>query len=142
MAGRPRWRSGRASSVLSGTSSSPSARASSPAWPYCSASSSPSWRSRAGASRGRYVRSPAGLPADLPERRHLEVILRQTGRIAEIIRALLDYTRPRRPDRRPQAVVPLLARVADVLAGRIRPKGLRLRLDLPWDLPPVLGDGD
>ncbi|PYM61946.1 MAG: hypothetical protein DMD79_11665 [Candidatus Rokuibacteriota bacterium] len=82
------------------------------------------------------------LPADLPERRHLEVILRQTARIAEIIRALLDYTRPRRPIRRPQAVVPLLARVADLLAGRTRPKGLRLRLELPWDLPPVLGDAD
>jgi two-component system, NtrC family, sensor kinase len=82
------------------------------------------------------------LPADLPELRHLEVILRQTSRIAETIRALLDYTRPRRPNRGPQAVVPLLARVGDLLAGRSRPKGVRLHLDLPWDLPPVLGDPD
>src|SRR5262249_35004251 len=82
------------------------------------------------------------LPADLPELRHLEVILRQTSRIAETIRALLDYTRPRRPNRGPQAVVPLLARVGAPLAGRSRPKGVRLLLDLPWDLPPVLGDPD
>ena len=82
------------------------------------------------------------LAADLPGRRHLDVILRQTERITGIIRALLDYTRPRRPARRPEAVVPLLARVADVLAGRDRAKGVRLRLDLPWDLPFVLGDAE
>src|SRR5262249_19801892 len=77
-----------------------------------------------------------------PARRHLEVILRQTERITGIIRALLDYTRPRRPNRRPEAVVPILARVADVLAGRDRAKGIRLRLQLHWDLPFVLGDGE
>ena len=35
-----------------------------------------------------------------PERRHLDVILKQTQRISEIIRALLDYTRPWLPNRR------------------------------------------
>ena len=59
------------------------------------------------------------VTADNPERRHLDVILKQTQRISGIIRALLDYTRPRRPNRRAENVVPILGRVADVLARRL-----------------------
>lgn len=77
-----------------------------------------------------------------PGRRHLDVILKQTERISGIIRALLDYTRPRRPSLRPEAILPIIGRVADLLLERSRRSGVRIALDLPVGLPPVLGDAD
>jgi signal transduction histidine kinase len=82
------------------------------------------------------------LPPQGGERRHLDVILKQTERISGIIRALLDYTRPRRPTLRPENLVPLLGRVADFLLERSRRKSVRIALDLPIGLPRVLGDPD
>jgi signal transduction histidine kinase len=82
------------------------------------------------------------VPRDHPERRHLDVILKQTERISGIIRALLDYTRPRRPNLRAEAVVPILGRVADLLLERSRRRGVRIQLDVPISLPRVLGDAD
>jgi two-component system NtrC family sensor kinase len=79
---------------------------------------------------------------DHPEHRHLEVILKQTERISGIIRALLDYTRPRRPTRRPEGLVPILGRVADLLLERCRRRGVRIELNLPIGLPSVQGDPD
>ncbi|HTU02181.1 MAG TPA: ATP-binding protein [Candidatus Sulfotelmatobacter sp.] len=83
----------------------------------------------------RLIQEPA-------ERRHLGVILRQTERITGIIRALLDYTRPRRPNLRPEAVLPILGRVADFLLERSRRRGIRILLDLPVGLPRVQADPD
>jgi signal transduction histidine kinase len=74
--------------------------------------------------------------------RHLDVILQQTERISGIIRALLDYTRPRRPILRAQAVVPVLGRVTDLLLDRSRRRGVRIELDVPFGLPQVLADPD
>jgi signal transduction histidine kinase len=82
------------------------------------------------------------IPHDHPGRRHIDVILSQTERITRIIRALLDYTRPRRPPLREQFLPPLLARVVDLLLGRSRDRGVRIVLELPVWLPPVLGDVD
>ena len=80
------------------------------------------------------------VPEDHPGRRHLGVILRQTERIAGIIRSLLDYTRARRPELRPMPIAPLIARVADLVLARYRSKGVRIQLDLPGGLPLVQGD--
>jgi len=82
------------------------------------------------------------LAAGAGERRHLDVILKQTERISGIIRALLDYTRPRRPSLRPESVIPILGRVADFLLERSRRRGVRILIDLPVGLPRVLGDAD
>jgi len=82
------------------------------------------------------------IPRDHPERRHLDVIAQQTGRIASIIRSLLDYTRPRRAELRREAVPPILARVVTVLESRYRSKGARILVDLPEGLPTVMADAD
>jgi signal transduction histidine kinase len=76
------------------------------------------------------------------ERRHLDVIVKQIERIGRIIRALLDYTRPRRPNLRAESIVPVLGRVADLLLDRSRRRGIRIELDLPVGLPRVLADPD
>jgi two-component system NtrC family sensor kinase len=80
------------------------------------------------------------VPSDHPERRHLDVILSQAERIKGIIRALLDYTRPRRPDLRPEPILPIVGRVASLLMERSQRRGVRLHLALPVGLPPVLAD--
>lgn len=82
------------------------------------------------------------VPPAHPERRHVDVILTQTQRISGIIRALLDYTRPRRPNLRPQSIVPILGRVADLLPDRSRRRGVRIQLDVPLTLPMVQADPD
>jgi signal transduction histidine kinase len=82
------------------------------------------------------------LPHDHPGRRHVDVILGQTERITGIIRALLDYTRPRRPNLREESLPPLLARVVDLLRGRGQDRSIRIGLELPATLPAVLGDAD
>jgi signal transduction histidine kinase len=83
-----------------------------------------------------------GVARDHPERRHLDVILKQTERIKGIIRALLDYTRPRRPNLRPAAILPILGRVVDLLLERSRRRGVRIQMDLSIGLPQVVGDPD
>lgn len=80
------------------------------------------------------------VPRDHPERRHLDVILSQAERIKGIIRALLDYTRPRRPDLRPEPILPIVGRVASLLMERSQRRGVRLHLALPVGLPPVMTD--
>ncbi len=80
------------------------------------------------------------LSPDQPERRHLEVILKQGERISGIIRDLLDYARLRPPTLQEEAVVSILGRVADFLLGRCRAKGVRIHLDLPFQLPQIRGD--
>lgn len=82
------------------------------------------------------------LPPPRTERRHLDVILKQTERISNIIRALLDYTRPRRPALKAESVLPILGRVADFLLERSRRRNVRIQMDLPVGLPRVLGDAD
>lgn len=82
------------------------------------------------------------VPADHPERRHLDLILRQTERITGIIRTLLDYSRPRRPALQREAIAPILGRVADLLLGRCRARDVRIHVTLPAGLPEVWGNAD
>ncbi|HTX54689.1 MAG TPA: ATP-binding protein, partial [Candidatus Baltobacteraceae bacterium] len=82
------------------------------------------------------------LGADHPEYRHLDVILKQTQRISAIIRALLDYTRPRRPTLSTESIIPVLGRVADLLLDRSRRREVRITLDLPVGIPSIFGDAD
>ncbi|HYV01990.1 MAG TPA: ATP-binding protein, partial [Actinomycetota bacterium] len=76
------------------------------------------------------------------ERRHLDVIRKQTDRIAGIIRSLLDYARPRRPSLRRESLAAVLARVADLLESRYRAKAARMVLDLPAELPQIVADAE
>jgi len=79
---------------------------------------------------------------DHPERRHLDVILSQTDRIKRIIRALLDYTRPRRPNLRAESVLPIIGRAATLVMERSQRRSVRIHLDLPVGLPEVRADAD
>src|SRR5439155_198932 len=82
------------------------------------------------------------IPREHPERRHLDVIQKQTERIAGIIRSLLDYARPRRPSLHEESLAPILARVANLLESRYRAKPARMVLDLPAALPRIVADAE
>jgi signal transduction histidine kinase len=82
------------------------------------------------------------IPRDHPEHRHLDAIVKQAERISGSIRALLDYTRPRRPSLRPEPILPILGRVAALLMERSQRRGVRIHLDLPVGLPAVQADPD
>lgn len=82
------------------------------------------------------------LPADHPHRRPLETIQAQADRIANIVRDLLDYARPRRPTLRAEQIAPLLARVANVVDARDANRGVRIGIDMGPAVPAVLGDAD
>lgn len=89
---------------------------------------------------GRAEALARSLPADHPDRRHLEVIRRQTERVTAIVHDLREYARPRDPQLRELGLEGLLARVVGLLEARSRDRGVRIRLDLPPALPRVLAD--
>jgi signal transduction histidine kinase len=78
--------------------------------------------------------------SDHARRRQVDVIVAQADRITHSIRALLDYARPRQPALREVDLVPLLARVADLVNGRCVARGVHIQLDIPPALPRVMGD--
>jgi len=82
------------------------------------------------------------IPPEQPGLRHLDVILGQTERITRIIRTLLDYTRPKRPNLVPIEILPTLGRVASLLMERGRRREVRILLEVPTGLPEVQADPD
>ena len=71
------------------------------------------------------------IPPAHPERRHLDVILKQVERIDGIIRALLDYTRPQRPNLRPLSIEFVIRRVTTLLLDYSHRRNVRFAVDLP-----------
>ena len=82
------------------------------------------------------------IPSAHPERRHLDVILKQVERIDGIIRALLDYTRPQRPSLRPLPIESVIRRVTNLLLDHSRRRTVRFAVELPANLPSVMADPD
>ena len=82
------------------------------------------------------------LEAGHPLARHLAIILQQIERINKIIRQLLEYTRPRRPQIRPTPVGPILTRTLELVSASARQQRVGLQVDVPAGLPPVESDPD
>jgi signal transduction histidine kinase len=72
--------------------------------------------------------------------RRLAIVQEQIGKVAAVVRTLLDHAR--RPDTRwPTALGTLLARVADVARPKLDASHIALSLDVSSDLPPVEANG-
>jgi signal transduction histidine kinase len=82
------------------------------------------------------------LEAGHPLARHMATILQQIERISKIIRELLEYTRPRRPQIRPTPVGSSITRTLELVSPAARQREVRLQADLPADLPPLAADPD
>ena len=77
--------------------------------------------------------------ADPRSARRLEIVQEQIGKVAAVVRTLLDHSR-RPGDRGAADVGPLLARVADVARPKLDASGIALILDVPPGLPAIWAD--
>ncbi len=80
------------------------------------------------------------LAEDNPRRAELQGIVRETGRIAAMIRRLLDFARPKPLSVEPFDVNKLIGETAAVLARQAEKAGVEVRLALDERLPPVPAD--
>ena len=65
---------------------------------------------------------------------------RELHRIAELLRNLLQFARPKTPTPTAVDLTRVVERAAGLLAADLRARGIRLINDLPAGLPPALGD--
>ncbi len=79
--------------------------------------------------------------ADPKAVRRLEIVQEQIGKVATVVRTLLDQSR-RRGERQPANIDALLSRVADVARPKLSSAGITLSLDLAVNLPVLLADAE
>lgn len=82
-------------------------------------------------------RTPAGAPRELVE--SIERIAAAAARIDGTVRDLLDFARPASTPPQPVALPDLLATTVDLARAQARFRGANVVLDLPPDLPEVMG---
>ena len=73
--------------------------------------------------------------------RRLDIVQEQIGKVAAVVRTLLDQSR-RSADLQPIDAGPLLSRVADVARPKLDASGIALTLDIDADLPPIEADAE
>jgi signal transduction histidine kinase len=78
---------------------------------------------------------------DLRTARRLQIVQEQIGKVATVVRTLLDQAR-RPAHLQPLELPPLLARVADVAQPKLDASGIRLTLDVGPDLPAIDADAE
>jgi signal transduction histidine kinase len=73
------------------------------------------------------------------DREVTDALARELDRIDRIVRSLLDYARPHDEAPQPVSVAVVLTAAFELLQAQGALRSVRARLDLPADLPPVLG---
>jgi len=73
------------------------------------------------------------------DREVTDALARELDRIDRIVRSLLDYARPHDEAPQPVSVAVVLTAAFELLQAQGTLRSVRARLDLPADLPPVLG---
>ena len=71
-----------------------------------------------------------------------DVILYQTERITKIIQQLLGFVRKKKPEQKTMNIQGLLGATLDFLAPQIQKKGVEVVINIPANVPAVMGDGD
>lgn len=78
--------------------------------------------------------------SDDPKTREItERLIREGGRIAAIVGSLLAFARPQQEAKRPIALAGILNDCLTLAEVQLRKQGITLQLDLPADLPQVVG---
>lgn len=73
--------------------------------------------------------------------RRLEIVQEQIGRVAAVVRTLLDHAR-RQEIARPTDLGALLSRVADIARPKLGSERITLSLDIAPDVPPIHADAE
>lgn len=81
-----------------------------------------------------------GLPPGDSRTEDAEIIRGQVNRIAQAVRQILKYSRPPRPRRESVDLRNIVRDVATFLGPEVTARGMRLDIDLPEELPAILGD--
>ncbi|HSB06555.1 MAG TPA: ATP-binding protein [Thermodesulfobacteriota bacterium] len=71
-----------------------------------------------------------------------EVILQQTERITKIIQQLLGFVRKKKPEQKTLNIQGLLRTTLDFIDHQVQKKGVEVVIDIPVNVPPIIGDGD
>jgi len=71
--------------------------------------------------------------------RRLQIVQEQIGKVASVVRTVLDHSR-RPGNRATVAVGPVLSRIADVSRPKLDAAGISLALDVAGELPPIWAD--
>ncbi len=79
--------------------------------------------------------SAGGMENDVAER-----IVKEGRRIAGIVNSLLAFARDKKEAKRPVRVADILRESLTLTEAQIRKKGIKLRLDLPADLPEIIAN--
>lgn len=80
------------------------------------------------------------IPPDDPERDFVEKIAAQADRCRAIIRALLDFSRPHKPQKQPTSLNALLMESLRFMEGQALFMNITIETDLDPDLPAVMAD--
>jgi len=80
------------------------------------------------------------LPDDDVRRPELEAIVHETDRIGGLVRDLLSYSRPERPEMDVLRIEDVLLRVKRLIHHASQKQGTRLELRIDPELTPILGD--
>ena len=81
------------------------------------------------------LRTDPRLPDDM--RKQAELLSGETARTRQLVHALLDFLRPRPPERHPTSVRALVDAALVLHAYRLASSPLGVRIEIPADLPPV-----
>jgi signal transduction histidine kinase len=84
------------------------------------------------------VLEPGGEPEEV-RRESLAIIRKECARLFRLLTNLLDFARPREPERRAVAIPRVLDKVIE-LVGHSGRKGIRFHREAPDDLPPLMSD--
>jgi PAS domain S-box-containing protein len=82
----------------------------------------------------------AEMDASHPHYDAVKIIERETGRCAKIVRDLLDFARPAKPEPKPLDLVDLLRKSLYLVLPELRRAKVETEIDLDPNLPPVYGD--
>ncbi len=76
------------------------------------------------------------------DRLDLDLIIRETTRVREIVRGLLDFARGSPPTKELLDLNAVIRRTLRLVSSQAEFKGVSIREELSEDVPPVLGDGN
>jgi two-component system sensor histidine kinase HydH len=99
-------------------------------------------RNPLGAIRGLVQYFQATWKEHAEQRVYLDVILREVDRLNRVVSDLVEFARPREPQREPHDLVEIVRHAVTLVQSDVRAKGIRIVHDLEERLPPLLVDRD
>lgn len=99
-------------------------------------------RNPLGAIRGLVQYFQATWKEHSEQRTYLDVIVREVDRLNRVVSDLVEFARPREPQREPHDLVEVVRHAVTLLEPDVRAKGLQIVPDLDDRLPPLLVDRD